>query len=113
MKLWIVFVASMVMCAGAFGEGVPDGGVLVLDGVKHVGLDCPALRITGRPITFQTWLKTESGGVVFVVEVVRARVQEEGAAPVVEGTRAQAQEAGLEMEMVTEEHYVAWGKGML
>lgn len=65
MKHRIVFVAAMMFCATAFCQTVPDKGVLVLDGVKHVDLDCPALRIAGSPITFQTWLKTGSGGVVF------------------------------------------------
>lgn len=65
MRHGIMLVAAMMLCAPVFCQAVPDEGVLALNGEKHVDLDCPALRITGKPITIQTWIRTGSGGAVF------------------------------------------------
>lgn len=67
MHRWVLIAAAALCGSLTFAQSVPDGGVLALDGKnRYVALDCPALRITGSPITVQAWFRTEDPvGIMF------------------------------------------------
>jgi len=67
MSRWELVAVAILSGSLAFAESVPDGGVLTLDGKnQYVALDCPAMRITGGPITVQAWFRTtDPAGIIF------------------------------------------------
>ncbi|MFH0962937.1 MAG: LamG-like jellyroll fold domain-containing protein [Planctomycetota bacterium] len=68
MKAWMPLVAALLVCAGAYAATPPEGASLELVPGKrrYVGLDSPALQITGSPLSVQAWFKTEAeAGIIF------------------------------------------------